>query len=252
MNRFDEAIKDLDLAIRLDPSCATAYQNRGAAYNGLGQYERAIRDLSEAIRLDPENAGAYTNRGLAHFAIGEYDEAIADLSESIQRAPRNAVPCFNRAQVFDRLGFRERALEDYERALRLDPAMAVAQVALEKLRGELRRARTTFESQRWRFSSLKARQISISIGRIPSARQEIGAAHSANTIKRLCLRPNCAELYVVRGWARLCTGVEGADYDARCLSCAERLAGCDVALHGGVGRARRKSRRAAGRCESHP
>jgi hypothetical protein len=27
--------------------------------------------------------------------------------------------------------------------------------------------------------------------------------------------PKRADLYVVRGWARLCTGVEGADYDAR-------------------------------------
>jgi len=31
----------------------------------------------------------------------------------------------------------------------------------------------------------------------------------------IVLEPKRAELYVVRGWARLCTGVEGADYDAR-------------------------------------
>ncbi len=31
----------------------------------------------------------------------------------------------------------------------------------------------------------------------------------------IVLEPKCADLYVVRGWARLCTGVEGADYDAR-------------------------------------
>ena len=36
-NRFDRAIADLNEAIRLCPNSATAYQNRGAAYNGLGQ-----------------------------------------------------------------------------------------------------------------------------------------------------------------------------------------------------------------------
>ncbi len=215
MSRFDEAIKDLDLAIRLDPARATAYQNRGAAYNGLGQYERAIRDLSEAIRLDPDNAGAHTNRGLAHFAIGEYDEALADLSESIQLAPRSAVPSFNRAQVFDRLGFRDRALEDYERALRIEPGMTAALAALGKLRGELA------QSPRGGRESNMAIQVGTSqanlhFDRANSLRQggdwrgALGEYDQA-----IVLEPKRADLYVVRGWARLCTGVEGADYDAR-------------------------------------
>jgi len=215
MSRFDEAIKDLDEAIRLDPARATAYQNRGAAYNGLGQYERAIRDLSEAIRLDPQKAGAHTNRGLAHFAIGEYDEALADLSESIQIAPRSAVPCFNRAQVFDRLGFRDRAIEDYERALRLEPRMAAAQEALAKLRVELA------QSPRASRESEMAIQVGPGEGNLhydrANALRQGGDWRGAlgEYDQAIAFTPKRAELYVVRGWARLCTGVEGADYDAR-------------------------------------
>jgi len=215
MSRFDEAIKDLDEAIRLDPARATTYQNRGAAYNGLGQYERAIRDLSEAIRLDPDNAGAHTNRGLAQFAIGEYDEALADLSESIQLAPRHAVPCFNRAQVFDRLGFRDRAIEDYERALRLDPRMAAAQAALGKLRGELAQSRRGGRESDMAIQ-LGPSQVNLHYDRANSLRQSgdwRGALGEYD--QAIVLEPKRPDLYVVRGWARLCTGVEGADYDAR-------------------------------------
>ncbi len=215
MKRFDEAIKDLDEAIRLDPGRTTSFQNRGAAYNGLGQYERAIQDLSEAIRLDPENAGAHTNRGLAHFAIGEYDESMADLSASIKLAPRSAVPCFNRAQVFERLGFRERAIEDYERAIQLDPRFVTAQTALDKLRDEITR------------NPSKTRESDMAIQTPPTqANQHYDRANSLRELgdrrgalgeydQAIMFEPKRAELYVVRGWARLCTGVEGADYDAR-------------------------------------
>jgi tetratricopeptide (TPR) repeat protein len=215
MSRFEEAIKDLDEAIKLDPSRATSFQNRGAAYNGLGQYERAIRDLSEAIRLDPDNAGAHTNRGLAHFAVGEYDEALADLSEAIEAAPRNAVPRFNRAQVFERLGFRDRAIEDYERAIRLAPAMAAAQAAMDKLRGE-RPASPPRSRESDMAIQLGANPLNVHYDRANALRQTgdwRGALGEYD--QAIVLEPKRAELYVVRGWARLCTGVDGADYDAR-------------------------------------
>jgi tetratricopeptide (TPR) repeat protein len=215
MGRFDEAIRDLDQAIQLDPSRATSFQNRGAAYNGLGQYERAIRDLSEAIRLDPENAGAHTNRGLAHFAIGEYDESLADLSASIQLAPRNAVPCFNRAQVFERLGFRDRAVEDYEKAVQLDPKFAAAVAALDKLRVDLAQNPPKPRESAMAIQ-MSPKQASLHYDRANSLREGgdwRGALSEYD--QAIVLEPKRAELYVVRGWARLCTGVEGADYDAR-------------------------------------
>jgi tetratricopeptide (TPR) repeat protein len=215
LGRFDEAIKDLDEAIRLDPKRATAYQNRGAAYNGLGQYERAVRDLSEAIRLRPENAGAHTNRGLARFATGSYDEAIVDLSEAIALAPRNAVPYFNRAEVFDRLGFRDRALDDYEHAIQLDPGLTAARTALAKLqndpaRGPSRALETDMAIQVDRGKENPAYDRG-------NSKRERGAWLAAlrEYDQAIVQQPRRAELYIARGWARLCTCTEGSDYDAR-------------------------------------
>jgi tetratricopeptide (TPR) repeat protein len=215
MGRFDEAIKDLNEAIRLEPSRASSFQNRGAAYNGLGQYERAIRDLSEAIRLDPENAGAHTNRGLAHYAVGEYDESLADLSASIQLAPRNAVPSFNRAQVFERLGFHDRAIQDYKRALEFDPKFAAAQTALEKLRGVVANSPPKVQESDMAIQTAPS-PANLHYDRANALRERgdwRGAIGEYN--QAIMLEPKRAELYVVRGWARLCTGVEGADFDAR-------------------------------------
>src|ERR1700736_4202389 len=62
---YDQAIKDYDEAIRLNPTFARAFNIRGNTRNDVKEYDKAIRDCDEAIRLDPKLAVAYSNRGLA-------------------------------------------------------------------------------------------------------------------------------------------------------------------------------------------
>ena len=56
---FDEAIMDFTEAIRLDPTLAEPYCNRGAAYYEKGHYDKAFADFTEAVRLKPTFAEAY-------------------------------------------------------------------------------------------------------------------------------------------------------------------------------------------------
>ena len=53
--QYEPALRDFNEAIRLNPSFALAYSNRGSAYSGLQQYELAVQDYSQAIRLRPRN-----------------------------------------------------------------------------------------------------------------------------------------------------------------------------------------------------
>ena len=50
----------------LNPRSVEAYTGRGNAYVQQGRYELAIKLYGEAIRLDPTCADAYNNRGAAH------------------------------------------------------------------------------------------------------------------------------------------------------------------------------------------
>ena len=46
---------------------------RGVLYEQGGDREAAIKDYTEAIKLDPSNAVAYFNRGNAYDQMGEHD-----------------------------------------------------------------------------------------------------------------------------------------------------------------------------------
>ncbi len=217
LGRYDSAIRDLDESIRLDPKRASAYLNRGAVRNAMGEFERAIDDLDLAIKLDAKNAGAYSNRGLAQYMVGDYDRAIVDLSQAIELEPRSAVTHFNRAEVFLRLGMRERALRDYQETVRLEPRLAPAYAAIGRIQSQLGHRD---EAMRDFDMALRLDPKGMGVAVYPdrgNARREGGdwAGALSDYDRAITLQPKRADLYVARGWARLGSGAEWADNDAR-------------------------------------
>jgi tetratricopeptide (TPR) repeat protein len=60
-----EAIRACTEAIQHNPHDAKSYNNRGVEYLNAGVIDRAIADYDLAIRLDPKYAFAYNGRGNA-------------------------------------------------------------------------------------------------------------------------------------------------------------------------------------------
>ena len=87
MGNYDRAIQDYDQAIRLDPSSALAYNNRGRTQHLKGEYELAIKDYGEAIDLDSDYPLAFYNRGLARFDQGLFIGAVPDFVRAVQLDP---------------------------------------------------------------------------------------------------------------------------------------------------------------------
>ena len=62
----------------------------GEAKGKLGRCDEAIADLDEALQLEPSDASALRARGAAKWILGRCDEAIADLDEALQLEPSDA------------------------------------------------------------------------------------------------------------------------------------------------------------------
>ncbi len=103
---------------------AAAYYNRGGAYERKGEYDQAIKDYDEAIYLDPGYVPTYLNRGNAYQGKGAYDQAIEDYDKAIRLSPGYAQAYYSRAVAYRNKGDQEQALQDYNEATRLDPAYA--------------------------------------------------------------------------------------------------------------------------------
>ena len=78
----ENAIKDFDKALKLDPSETNALYNRGNIYFQLDNLERAGKDFATAIQIDPVFAKAFFGLGIVQQKMGKKDAACLSLKRA--------------------------------------------------------------------------------------------------------------------------------------------------------------------------
>jgi tetratricopeptide (TPR) repeat protein len=87
MQRFREAQKNFERAIRIDSQFADAYNNLGAAHYEEKDYRKAIKLYTKAIELRPDAASYFSNLGAAYFSKKEFDKAIQSYNHALELDP---------------------------------------------------------------------------------------------------------------------------------------------------------------------
>ncbi|MCC2640508.1 MAG: protein of unknown function, contains repeat [Nitrospira sp.] len=82
-----EALDDFTAAIRLDPKHAEAYQFRAEIYSRHDQFQNALKDFEMVLKLDPALPNAYCNVGFAQYALGQDAEGRKLLDSCYQKDP---------------------------------------------------------------------------------------------------------------------------------------------------------------------
>jgi Flp pilus assembly protein TadD len=134
-NQPHKAIAAYDAVLELtsDPGLrAQTYANLGAAERALGEDDEARKNFDESLRLNPNLFNAWLGLGLLARQQGKLDEAITDLSRSIELQP-TAQSCFELGHTFAQAGRIAEARESYRQALQIDPGFTVAQQAIDAL-----------------------------------------------------------------------------------------------------------------------
>jgi lipoprotein NlpI len=131
---YDQAIRDFDRAIALQPGLVVAWRNRGLAHKAKGDFDRALADYEQAIVFAPSDARLYTERGVAYAGMGDFNNAIADFNRAIALKPDQEAPIKNRGRVNFVLGNFAQAAADLQRGLALDSADADAALWLHVAR----------------------------------------------------------------------------------------------------------------------
>jgi Tfp pilus assembly protein PilF len=134
-NQPHKAIAAYDAVLELtsDPGLrAQTYANLGAAERALGEDDEARKNFDESLRLNPNLFNAWLGLGLLARQQGKLDEAITDLSRSIELQP-TAQSCFELGRTFAQAGRIAEARESYRQALQIDPGFTAAQQAIDAL-----------------------------------------------------------------------------------------------------------------------
>lgn len=124
--QINEALADLDQAIKLDPNFYDGHMNRGTANAMLGRSKEALADFDQALKLNPNSADARINRAIILINLARPKDALLDADNAVSIAPENTKAHLLRAQVFLTLGRVQDALSEYEVILRLNPREPMA------------------------------------------------------------------------------------------------------------------------------
>jgi tetratricopeptide (TPR) repeat protein len=136
MQRYRDAKKSFDQAIKVDRKFADAYNNRGVVFYEVQKYGPAVKDYRRAIAIDATSASFFSNLGAALFAKKEFEPAVLAYEHAVQldpdvfeRTSRGGVQAqlpspgdrarydFTVAKLYAKMGYAERSLEYLKKAL---------------------------------------------------------------------------------------------------------------------------------------
>ncbi|MCA8948395.1 MAG: tetratricopeptide repeat protein, partial [Planctomycetes bacterium] len=116
LREFESALADLDTAIELAPTVATAWMDRGDVHQSNGDFAAALDDFDRAVELTPDAVRPRGMRAVLRLFGGDYDGAMTDLDAI--RGLEDARLDMLRATVLVRLGRFDEARVEFDRAER--------------------------------------------------------------------------------------------------------------------------------------
>jgi len=125
-DRFLDAIRNFNTAIRYKSDIFEAYFLRGVAKYSLSDYQGAYEDFSKTIAIHPLYVRAWHYRGITNDRMSNYYDAKADFARALEIDPYNADLHLANGATSMHLNDFEEAIKSYDRALLIDPTMSNA------------------------------------------------------------------------------------------------------------------------------
>jgi tetratricopeptide (TPR) repeat protein len=121
---WNKAIERFRKAAEMDrkytPNLAIAYQQRAFSYANDQRFQDALNDLNEAIKINPRDARAYEQRAAVEMRINDYDKALADYGEAIKTDPGEIRYHLYRGYIYEMRGDLQNAMAETDAALKIN------------------------------------------------------------------------------------------------------------------------------------
>jgi len=111
IGKLDEAFRDVNRAIEINPSNEAAWNLRGLILSKMGRLEDALRAFNRAIEINPRYEVAWNNKGNLLARMGRYDEALECYNTALRIEPRYKDAWINKGYVLVKLGRYDDAMK---------------------------------------------------------------------------------------------------------------------------------------------
>lgn len=118
--RFDDASYDYSSSIKVERTPGVL-ASRCNTYRLLTKYDQALKDCQEAIQLDPEYVDAYIAISLVYLERGDFEAATASVNKGLEIDPESSALYYALAQVEINSGNTEAGIADLTHAIELSP-----------------------------------------------------------------------------------------------------------------------------------
>jgi len=136
-NRLAEAQREYQFVVAntSDPAeSAQSHNNLGVLLSQRKQPDEAIRQFDAAIRINPNEKNSFLGRGSIEYQQGKADAAVQDFRRAAQIAP-SATTYMWLGSACELKKDESCAVQAYQSALRLNPGLPAAQNRLKILQG---------------------------------------------------------------------------------------------------------------------
>lgn len=120
--RLDEAWRDFETALAMNPGWPDAWLGRATVHLRSGRLREARADLDRALELDTNYAAAYGKRCVVLARLLGPAQALPDCERTVKLDPGNAEAWINAGAVYKALRRTAEAKVSFERALGIAPA----------------------------------------------------------------------------------------------------------------------------------
>ena len=121
-----EGLKYANAAIIEIPSSVKLHLIKAEILSNINRLEEAIQVYDTVLKMEPTNAYVYADRGATKASLNRIADAEKDYSRALQINNRLPVVLCNRGAMYIKLKRYSESLQDYDNAISIDPNLARA------------------------------------------------------------------------------------------------------------------------------
>lgn len=120
----DEAINELNIALRLDPNCSSAHLQLGQIFFHSSEHDcaDALREFQEVVRISENSSEAHFWCGVVFDKIGKFKEAVKEFRKAIEMNEKDSRFHISLGHCLLKGSRVKEAIEALKKGIRLKPA----------------------------------------------------------------------------------------------------------------------------------